>query len=218
MRIHKEGYGIIITFLIIGILIDLLCFAVAPSVAIWITICTLLLVLFTVRFFRVPERFTPELCPSVLYSPADGTVVAIEEVFEDEYLQRKVIKVSIFMSIWNVHINWFPVSGSVEYFRHHDGKYLVAWHEKSSTLNERTTTVVKTNEGNVVLFRQIAGFIARRIVNRTHVHQTATQCEECGFIKFGSRVDLFLPLDTEIMVKLGEDVVGTQTMIARFAK
>lgn len=218
MRIHKEGYGIIITFLIVSILIDLLCYAISPTVAVWVTIATMLLVLFTVRFFRVPERFTPELSDSVLYSPADGTVVAIEEVFEDEYLQKEVIKVSIFMSVWNVHINWHPISGTVEYFRHHQGKYLVAWHEKSSTLNERTTTVVRTADDNVVLFRQIAGFIARRIVNRTHIHQSVTQCDECGFIKFGSRVDIFLPLDTEILVKMDEDVVGTQTIIAKFTK
>lgn len=216
MRIHREGYGIIITFLIVGVLLDLLVYALWPWLTVWVSIATLLLVLFVVRFFRVPERFMPELSDKVLYSPADGTIVAIEEVFEDEYLHQNVIKVSIFMSVWNVHINWHPVSGTVEYFKHHPGKYLVAWHEKSSTLNERTTTVVTTNGGNVVLFRQIAGFIARRIVNRTEVHQVVTQCHECGFIKFGSRVDLFLPLGSEVLVNMDEKVVGTQTVIARF--
>lgn len=214
MKIHKEGFGIITTFTLIGAGITALFYCLWPSLGIWVLILALLVVAFTIRFFRAPKRYMPQRDNSIIYSPADGTVVAIEEVFEDEYLGRNTLKISIFMSIWNVHINWFPVSGEVTYFKHHAGKYLVAWHEKSSTLNERTTTVVKT-QTHEVLFRQIAGFVARRIVNRTNAGDQVVQCDECGFIKFGSRVDLFLPLGTEAMVKIGENVVGTQTIIAK---
>lgn len=214
MKIHEEGYTIISVFAAMGVGFTLLAYNILPYVGVFVGIVSVLLFLFVLRFFRVPTRFMPQSDEMVVYSPADGTVVAIEEVVEDEYLDRRTLKISIFMSIWNVHINWFPVSGEVKYFKHHDGKYLVAWHEKSSTLNERTTTVVDTGR-HTILFRQIAGFVARRIVNRTQVGDRATQNTECGFIKFGSRVDLYLPLGSEPMVKIGEKVVGTQTLIAK---
>lgn len=208
---------------IIGILIAIAGIAGWRIVQWVILVAGFLLVLFECRFFRVPKRTVADSAtnPDELLSPADGTIVAIEEVFEDEILNEKRLQVSIFMSIWNVHINWFPVSGFVEYFRHHHGKFMVAWHPKSSTDNERTTTVVRTHsgsdekmEGHRILFRQIAGFVARRIVNHSQERQEVKRGEECGFIKFGSRVDIFLPLGSEIHVKLNEKVTGTQTKIA----
>ncbi len=175
-----------------------------------------LLLLFLCRFFRVPDRngiATP--MQDEVIAPADGTVVAIEEVTLDEVLVgEKRLQVSIFMSVWNVHINWFPVGGTVEYVRHHPGKFLVAWHPKSSTDNERTTTVVKTQTGHRILFRQIAGFVARRIVNYAVPEGMAVRGAECGFIKFGSRVDLFLPLGSNVHVRLNDKVTGTVTRIA----
>ena len=149
-----------------------------------------------------------------VFSPADGKIVALEEVDENEYFQGKRIVVSVFMSIWNVHINWFPVAGRIDYFRHHHGLFLVAWHPKSSEDNERTTTVVDMG-GEKIMFRQIAGLVARRIVSYARVGHQVEQNTQCGFIKFGSRVDIFLPLDADIRVKLGDKVVGTQTLIAR---
>ena len=173
----------------------------------------LLGLLFVLRFFRVPKRVYPK-DDDVVFSPADGTIVVIEETEETEYLHERRMQVSVFMSVWNVHINWFPVRGTVEYFRHHHGKFLVAWHPKSSEENERTTTVV--GNGKVkILFRQIAGYVARRIVSYAKVGNPVGQNTQCGFIKFGSRVDLFLPLDAEICVKNGDKVVGTQTVVAR---
>lgn len=147
-------------------------------------------------------------------APADGTVVVVEEVTENEYFNDRRLLVSVFMSLSNVHINWFPVGGRIEYFRHHQGRFLVAWHPKSSEENERTTTVVDMG-GCKVLFRQIAGLIARRIVSYARVGEVAGQNTQCGFIKFGSRVDVYLPLGTEVLVKLGDKVTGSQTPIAR---
>lgn len=216
MKVHKEGYNIILFFALLAAIILLTTYCLWPFLSCTVTILMVIVMLFVVRFFRVPKRFMPQSDGKIIYSPADGTVVAIEEVEEDEFLKGKALKISIFMSIWNVHINWFPVSGEVKYFKHHDGRYLVAWHEKSSTLNERTTTVVDTGD-HVVLFRQIAGFVARRIVNRTQVGQDVKQCTECGFIKFGSRVDLYLPLGSQSAVTIGEKVVGTQTIIAKLS-
>lgn len=216
MKIHKEGYSIIAVVSLICIALFVLTCIVLPCIWVLIGIALLLFVGFTVRFFRVPKRYLPQREAHIVYAPADGTVVAIEEVYEEEILARKALKVSIFMSVWNVHINWFPVAGTLTYFKHHPGKYMVAWAEKSSTLNERTTTVVQM-ERHEVMFRQIAGFVARRIVNRSQVGQTAEQCAECGFIKFGSRVDLYLPLDSATQVRVGEKVVGTQTIIAELS-
>jgi phosphatidylserine decarboxylase len=176
---------------------------------------------FVCRFFRVPERCPEEGCaddPKVVVAPADGTVVAIEEVAEDEVFGgEKRLQISIFMSVWNIHMNWYPVAGEVEYFRHHPGRFLVAWHPKSSTDNERTTTVVRTADGQRVLFRQIAGFVARRIVSYApEKMERAVACgEECGFIKFGSRVDVFLPLGSEVCVRLGDKTTGMRTRLGR---
>ncbi|MFI3298717.1 MAG: phosphatidylserine decarboxylase family protein [Rikenellaceae bacterium] len=213
MKIHKEGYIIITVAVLLYLAISALCFWWTPWVGYFVAIAGLIITLFVVRFFRVPHRETPELSQKVIYSPCDGKVVEIGEVFESEYLKENVLKISVFMSVNNVHVNWFPVGGEIEYFKYHKGKYLVAWAEKSSEINERTTTVVNTGE-HKVLFRQIAGFLARRIVNRTAQGQTARQCSECGFIKFGSRMDIFMPLGTEVAVNIGEVVTGTQTILA----
>lgn len=214
MRIHREGRSTIIAFAIVYIGVTVGLFFWIP----WLGYTSLgvgfFKMLFVMRFFRVPRREMPEEDSSGIFSPCDGKVVAIEEVYEKEFLECKAIKISVFMSVFNVHINWFPTSGEVTYYKYHKGKYLVAWAEKSSEINERTTTVVKNGE-HQVLFRQIAGFLARRIVNRTKAGQSAKQCTECGFIKFGSRMDVFLPLGSEVYAKIDDKVTGTQTLLAR---
>lgn len=217
--LHREGRRIITTSILIAFVAGAAAVRFLPLwLSVAIVIAVLLKVMFVCRFFRVPVRSVPaeyEGDPYAVLCPADGTVVAIEEVYEDEILSEKRIQVSVFMSIWNIHINWYPVSGLVEYFRHHSGKFLVAWHPKSSTDNERTTTVVRTATGHRVLFRQIAGFVARRIVSYSHDGREAERGRECGFIKFGSRVDLFLPVGSEVCVKLGDKTTGMRTLIAR---
>ncbi len=169
-----------------------------------------------VAFFREPTR--PKLQdPKLLYAPCDGRVVITDVVYEPEYLKREVMQISIFMSITNVHMNWSPVGGQVEYHKYHPGKFLVAWHPKSSTKNERTTTVVRTAHGSEVLFRQIAGLVARRIVSYVGAGKPIGQNDVFGFIKFGSRIDIFVPVGTELLVDVGDKTVGSQTPIARFA-
>jgi phosphatidylserine decarboxylase len=214
MKVHKEGYSILFVTLAILAVLCAVAWLILPNViAIVTTAASVLLMAFLTRFFRVPSRQT-ETNQDAVYSPADGTVVAIEEVEENEYLKTRCIQVSIFMSVWNVHINWFPVSGVVRYFRYHPGDYLVAWHPKSSSHNERTTVVVERADGVKVLLRQIAGAVARRIVCYAEVGNTVNQCSELGFIKFGSRVDVFLPLNADIKVTIGQKVTGNVTVIA----
>ncbi len=217
LKIHKEGYGIIRNLaLVLIVLAGAGWFFLPRGWAFWLSLLFLLLLLFVIRFFRVPFRpVSGGNEEGIVYSPADGTVVAIETTDETEYLGERRIQVSVFMSIWNIHINWFPVGGTVEYFRYHPGKFLVAWHPKSSEENERTTTVVRMKNGTRVLFRQIAGMVARRIVSYAREGDWYRQNAECGFIKFGSRVDVFLPVDAEICVKLEDKVIGTQTVLAR---
>jgi phosphatidylserine decarboxylase len=173
----------------------------------------LLLFFIVLQFFRKPTRKTP-INPKHIIAPADGRVVVIEEVVETEYFNDKRIQISIFMSPLNVHINFNPLSGIVSYFKYHPGKYLVAWHPKSSTENERTTVVTKHPNGTEVLFRQIAGALARRICWYVKEGQAVTQGEEFGFIKFGSRIDIYLPLGTKILVNLEDKPVGGETVIA----
>lgn len=215
MKIHKEGFntiGIVFTFL--AILNGVVHFYV-PYIVVEVLVGIVSLAFFyvIVQFFRVPKRirFTD---PNLVISPADGEVVVIEEVEEPEYFKDKRLQVSIFMSPFNVHINWFPVGGVVSYFKYHAGKYLVAYHPKSSTENERTTVVVKRNDGVEVLFRQIAGAVARRVVAYSKVNDIAVQAMPFGFIKFGSRVDIFLPLGTKVNVQLKQKVTGSITTIA----
>ncbi len=170
---------------------------------------------FVIAFFRIPKR--PLLADDeVVFSPCDGTVVVTEDVVENEVTGEKRIQLSVFMSVTNVHQNWFPVGGRVTYFKHHHGRFMVAWHPKSSDDNEHTTTAVETPDNGVVVFRQVAGMVARRIVSYARVGEAAVQNTPCGFIKFGSRVDLYLPLDAEVLVGLGQKVRGGQTPLARF--
>ncbi|MDR3184134.1 MAG: phosphatidylserine decarboxylase family protein [Prevotellaceae bacterium] len=214
MKTHREGYILLNVTTILFLLVMIALRWIGIAWLLWAGGVTLIGIFFMmIYFFRVPSR-TPVCDDKAVIAPADGTVVIVEEVEENEYLKCKCMQVSIFMSIFNVHINWFPVSGTVEYQRHHHGKYLVAWHPKSSEKNERTTIVVN-HHGTKILFRQIAGYIARRIVCYAKESMPVEQGQETGFIKFGSRVDLFLPLDAKINVKLGEKVKGTRTVIAR---
>ncbi|MCL2097583.1 MAG: phosphatidylserine decarboxylase family protein [Bacteroidales bacterium] len=214
IKIHREGQYILnftaVLFLIIAAAVRWFCGVGWPLWSVMIGL--LILYLFVLCFFRVPKRI-PVLDDNAVIAPADGTIVIVKETEENEFFKDKRLQVSIFMSVFNVHINWFPIDGIVEYFRHHQGKYLVAYREKSSEDNERTTIVVNHN-GVRVLFRQIAGLIARRIVCYAKEGQSAQQGTEFGFIKFGSRVDIFLPLGTTINVKEGDKVKGRQTVIA----
>lgn len=167
-----------------------------------------------IRFFRIPKRGISTNKNHII-SPADGKVVAIEKVIEDEYFKDERIIVSIFMTIYNVHINWFPIAGVVKYFKYHPGKFLVAWNPKSSKLNERSTIVIES-ENKEILVRQIAGFVARRIVCYANPGREIKQSEEMGFIKFGSRLDVYLPTDSKILVKIGDKTVGGLSAIASF--
>lgn len=216
--LHREGtLTITIALIFIGVL-NAGMYLIDPSfgIANWITlILTLGLLYIVLQFFRNPKRNTVANAAHVI-APADGKVVVIEEVEEPEYFKGKRIQVSVFMSPFNVHVNRYPVAGTVQYVKYHPGLYLVAWHPKSSTDNERSTVVVKTDAGQEVLFRQIAGALARRIVYYAREGDKATQGGEFGFIKFGSRVDIFLPVGTKIDVALNQVVRGGETVIASF--
>lgn len=216
MTIHKEGYSSIAWATILFGVINILSFyfiSYSSPVLSWIIfIGTLALLLFLISFFRIPKRqlFAGE---DSVVAPADGKVVTIEEVEADEYFADRRIQVSIFMSPLNVHVNRNPVSGDVMYSEYHKGKYLVAWHPKSSTENERHTVVYKAN-GKELLIKQIAGALAKRIVNYLQEGQKVKQGDEMGFIKFGSRVDVLLPLSARVKVKIGENVQGGVTVVA----
>jgi phosphatidylserine decarboxylase len=219
MRIHREGTKtIIIAFLFVAAL--LLTFNHIFKDQTWahliLYIAGLWFFILIVRFFRSPER---ELISgeNIITCPADGKIVVIERTIEPEYFKDERIQVSIFMSALNVHINWFPVSGMIKYFFYHPGKHMVAFSAKSSLENERATTVIMTPSGQEILVRQIAGAVARRIVTYPKVGYPELQGEELGFIKFGSRVDLLLPLDTKLEITLNQKVVGKQTIIGRLS-
>lgn len=216
MTIHKEGYRTIVISAIVFAVLNLLSFYYisyySPVISWIIFIVTLALLLFLVSFFRVPRR-TLTFDTLKIVAPADGKVVVIEEAFDEEYFKEKRLQVSIFMSPANVHVNRNPVSGEVAYSKYHKGKYLVAWNPKSSTENERHSVVIR-NENGEILVKQIAGALAKRIVNYLKVGQKVDQGTEMGFIKFGSRVDLLLPLGTNVNVKLNENVKGGVTVIA----
>ena len=218
MQIHREGTG---TILIALALSGSLLFGIwkwsllPPPLQVGLSAVVVLLLLIVVYFFREPERRPPGTQGLVL-APADGRVVAIERVKEGEYLGDERIQVSIFMSPLNVHVNWYPVAGEVSYFKYHPGRYLVAWHPKSSTDNERTTVVVRTPEHGEVLFRQIAGALARRICTYSRPGDEVGAGTEFGFIKFGSRVDVFLPLHAQVSVGIGDRVQGARSVIAEF--
>lgn len=216
LRIHKEGRCIIlVAFLIFAAIVAA---SLLTSLNLYVQITTILpvsvLFFLVVWFFRNPERKVLKPDPKQILAPADGKIVIIEEVEEGEYFKDKRMQVSIFMSPLNVHVNRYPTSGVVTYYKYHPGKYLVAWHPKSSLLNERSTIVLKAENGQEILLRQIAGAVARRIVTYSREGDKAVQGEDLGFIKFGSRVDIFLPLDAKINVQLNQKSVGNQTVIA----
>ena len=176
--------------------------------------CSFLLYIFLLFFFRLPTR-SLDTDPGLIYAPADGKVVVIEETMENEYFKDMRLQVSIFMSPFNMHSNRYPVSGKVEYVCYHPGQNMVAWHPKSSELNERSTIVVKTNAGTEIMIRQIAGAVARRIVTYAKENTDVHQGDELGFIKFGSRVDIFLPLGTEIEIPILQQVKANKSIIAK---
>lgn len=219
IRIHKEGRKIVLITFLILILLYLISyrFFSNPVFNSLIALVFLGILIFFLRFFRVPVRIPTEK-ENLIFSAADGKVVAVEEVMENEYFHDKRIQVSVFMSVWNVHINWFPVKSKVKYFKYHPGKYLVARHPKSSDLNERTSIVIEIPDSNEILIRQIAGFVARRIICYAVEEKEYSAGDELGFIKFGSRVDFFLPLDSEIFVKPGDHVKGITHPIALLKK
>lgn len=213
MKIHKEGYQIILIVLIGVLVLNTVLYLYYPKNDIYIAISvfSILITAFIISFFRNPKRMIPMGSDQVIAS-ADGKVVVIEEVMETEYFMEKKLQVSIFMSPANVHVNRSPIDGTVTYFKYHPGKYLVAWHPKSSTDNERTSLVIE-NESFSVLVRQIAGKLARRIVYYVEEGDDIEKGEEFGFIKFGSRIDLFLPLNTKLNVTIGQKVRGGETII-----
>ncbi|MCP4975614.1 MAG: phosphatidylserine decarboxylase family protein [Maribacter sp.] len=214
---HKEGQNIILItfFLVITIILIAEFYAVNDWLRWGLQIISVLVLVLILQFFRNPRRGANNIFNEIL-APVDGKVVVIEEVMETEYFNEKRMQVSIFMSPFNVHVTRYPISGTIKYSKYHPGKYLVAWHPKSSTDNERTTVVINTPKFGEILYRQIAGALARRIVNYAEEGDSVHQGEDAGFIKFGSRVDLLLPLDCGIAVKLNQKVVGAKTCIATF--
>ena len=220
MRLAREGYCIVFcTFAVFAAVAVGMAFAVKyAGMPVWLfwAVAVLLfgLCVCVALFFREPTRREYRSDPDTVFSSADGKVVVIEEVFEGEYLKERCLQLSVFMSITNVHANWYPVGGEIVYRNNHLGRFFVAWHPKSSEENERTTTVVDTGHERI-LFRQIAGLVARRIVNYAKVGERAEQNAKYGFIKFGSRIDIFLPLDCEVLVGLGDRVRGGQTPLAK---
>ena len=216
MTFHREGSKIILGLFIVLTLINVALEywggnQIVTSSTLFVSLIIFILV---AQFFRIPKR-TLAAGPDELISPADGKVVTIEETYESEYLDCKAIQISVFMSPINVHVNFNPISGIVKYFKYHEGLFLVAWHPKSSTDNERTTVVTEDSKGRKVLFRQIAGAVARRICWYVKEGDKVEQGKEFGFIKFGSRVDIMVPLESEIKVKIGDRVKGVETVLAK---
>jgi len=215
MKLHKEGTVTLILEILAFSLFNYLAYTFANEyIACFTTVITGFLFIMTLNFFRIPKR-NFERKEGVVYAPCDGKVVVIEETTENEFYKDKRIQVSIFMSPLNVHNQVYPISGEVKYTKYHPGKFLVAWHPKASTENERSTVVVE-NDKISILFRQIAGAVARRIITYSTVDEKATVADEFGFIKFGSRVDLFFPIGTKINTQLEEKVTGGQSIIATY--
>lgn len=219
VKIHHEGTNILIISAIIVVVINvpLWLWSSPKAVAIAVTTLSVAAYMLIVNFFRSPKRKFTGNRHNAIVSSADGTVVAVEEVYEPEYLKCRCRMVSVFMSIFNVHANWFPVDGEVIFTDHHSGRLMGAYLPKSSTENERSTVVIRALNGQLVLMRQIAGAVARRIVTYAKPGIEASIEDHMGFIKFGSRIDLYLPLDAEIFVKIGEHVMGGITEIGRLS-
>ena len=216
IRIHREGRGIIATLTFIRFAVNVPLFMYMPN---WVGAITLVLsaalLVFVTYFFRNPTRIVEVTDENLLIAPADGRVVVVEPTVENEYFHERRLQLSIFMSPFNVHANWYPVEGKVLVSEHQNGRHQGAWLPKSSTENERSLVVIETASKMQVAMRQIAGAMARRIVTYAKAGHLAQRNEHMGFIKFGSRVDLYLPLDTEIFVKVGEAVTGNETIIGR---
>lgn len=213
---HKEGFNIIILFFILvagDVLLLEVLFDDSSSLKSILQIFSLIIFVFILWFFRNPKRNIIRN-PELILSPADGKVISIKEVDELEYFKDKKLQISIFLSPFDIHVNRYPVSGEVLYSKYHKGNYLVAWHPKSSDKNERTTVVIKNKKFGEIMYRQIAGAVARRIVSYAKVNSNAKQGDDSGFIKFGSRVDLFLSKDSNLKIKVGDRVKGGLTVIA----
>ena len=217
MKFHKEGIpSLILTLIIIAIINFLTHYFCSYFIVLWLGYLLSAFLLITIlQFFRNPSRHI-QINDNHIIAPADGKVVVIEQVMETEYFKDNRLQISIFMSPINVHINRYPIAGLVKYSKYHPGLFLVAWHPKSSTDNERTTIVVEHANGQKILFRQVAGALARRIVNYAKEGDVANQGAEFGFIKFGSRVDLFLPCTVKVNVLLNQTITGGETVIAEF--
>ena len=218
VKIHREGQNIIfaLLFILLAINIPAYLFFELKWIPITLIIISVILFALVVNFFRLPQRHFKGDADGVVVSSVDGKVVALEEVYEGEYLHKEVIQLSVFMSVFNVHANWVPLKGKVKYVKHHAGRFLAAYLPKSSTDNERSAIVIESEKnGEDILVRQIAGAIARRIVTYVEPGDDVDIDNFIGFIKFGSRVDIYLPLDSEILVKLGETTTGGITPIAR---
>ncbi|MFC2087090.1 phosphatidylserine decarboxylase family protein [Bacteroidota bacterium] len=209
MKVHREGYRILLLFTVILILFNLF---LHSEIAVLLSV---LLIAFLFLFFRVPNRPERESQYNEILSPADGKVVAIEEVIETEFFNEKRIQISVFMSIWNVHVNWYPFGGTVIYKKYHPGKYLVARHPKSSSKNERNCIVIRNNEKSIMV-KQIAGTVARRIICYADENIRIEQGKELGFIKFGSRLDVLIPTYAIVQVKMNEKVRGKLSVLATF--
>jgi len=219
MTIHREGYSTLILILLVGLAINIPIWVLLGNTLLsYVLTGTYIIILaFIMRFFRYPNR-SSGIRPEAILSPADGKIIALQEEEENEYFNDLRFRVSIFMSGFNVHANWVPVSGSIEYYRYHPGRNLLAVHPKSSDLNERSSMVIKLENNQEILIRQIAGLIARRVVTYPKSGQVVKQGEELGFIKFGSRVDIFLPPGAQPLVKLGDKVKGNLSQIAAWQR
>jgi len=213
---HKEGHRIIGIAILIVVIINMFSFYLLSEG--WgqnlILIGSLIFLILILQFFRNPKRLFQNDDSHIL-APVDGKIVVIEEVYEKEYFKENRLQVSVFMSPVNVHVTRYPIGGKIKYSKYHPGKFLVAWHPKSSELNERTTVVVENSVFGEVLFRQVAGALAKRIVNYAEAGQNVIQASDSGFIKFGSRVDMFLPVDTKLKIELNQKVRGGETIIAK---
>ena len=220
MKVHKEGTGLLLTLFSVLFVVNVALYHTVGKGVLFYSVATVSTILFLLilNFFRSPFRRFPYDSEGLVIAPADGTIVAIEEVMENEILHRKCLQISIFMSVFNVHANWFPVNGTVKHVSHNNGRFMAAYLPKSSTENERSAVVITTKNGVDVLARQIAGALARRIVTYAKVGEKCHVDEQMGFIKFGSRVDVYLPVGTEVLIEMDQKVTGNQTPIARLSK
>lgn len=220
MKVHQEGTGLLLSMFTILFIVNMSLYYMVNNKLVFYSVLTVSAILFLIvlNFFRSPYRRFPFDSEGLVIAPADGTIVAIEEVMENEYFHDKRLQVSIFMSVFNVHANWFPVNGTVKHVSHQNGRFRAAYLPKSSTENERSMIVIRTGYGVDVLTRQIAGAMARRIVTYAKERELCHVDEQMGFIKFGSRVDTYLPIGTEILVDMDQEVTGNQTPIARLGK